>query len=175
MPYFRDHFRIHNAVFSKLTGRYSSSISKSLCRAFLAAGFLSFALASIVSNASAQTDAPPSDDLKPVPVFSAGMGFITQFQGGRPNLDPLVSPIFLIPLGDHWLIESRDTFESDFAQPPGSSSFHGYIQKEVDYLQLSITSPIRISRLPLAAISRHSAFSTNGSTRFGFATCRPTR
>jgi hypothetical protein len=64
------------------------------------------------------------------------MGFVTQFQGGQPNLDPLVSPIFLVPLGDHWLIESRDTFESDFAQAPGSSAFHGYIQKEVDYLQV---------------------------------------
>jgi hypothetical protein len=77
-----------------------------------------------------------SDTQRPVPIFSAGMGFITQFAGGQPNLDPLISPIFLIPIGDRWLIESRDTFESDFSTPPGSDTFHGVIQKEVDYLQL---------------------------------------
>jgi hypothetical protein len=77
-----------------------------------------------------------SDAQRPVPIFSAGMGFITPFQGGQANLDPLISPIFLIPIGDRWLIESRDTFESDFSQPPGSNTFHGVIQKEVDYLQL---------------------------------------
>lgn len=86
------------------------------------------------SSLSAQTE--DSDAQRPVPIFSAGMGFITPFQGGQPNLDPLISPIFLIPIGDRWLIESRDTFESDFSQPPGSNTFHGVIQKEVDYLQL---------------------------------------
>ena len=86
------------------------------------------------SSLSAQTENP--DAQRPVPIFSAGMGFITPFQGGQPNLDPLISPIFLIPIGDRWLIESRDTFESDFATPPGSDTFHGVIQKEVDYLQL---------------------------------------
>lgn len=73
---------------------------------------------------------------KPVPIFSAGMGFITPFEGGQPHLDPLISPVFLVPLGDHWLIESRDTFESDLSTPPASNSFHGALAKEVDYLQL---------------------------------------
>lgn len=85
----------------------------------------------------AQTDdSSTTETPKPVPILTSGMGFVTQFQGGQPNLDPLVSPIFLVPLGDHWLIESRDTFESDFAQAPGSGTFHGYVQKEVDYAQL---------------------------------------
>jgi len=79
-----------------------------------------------------------TDDLdsKPVPILSAGMGFLSYFQGGQPHLHPLFSPVILVPLGDHWLIESRDTFEADFAQNPGSSVFHGSVEKEVDYLQL---------------------------------------
>ncbi len=77
-----------------------------------------------------------SEDISSVPIFSAGMGFLTYSQGGQPHLHPLFSPVILVPLGDRWLIESRDTFEADFAQPPGSSTFHGYLQKEVDYLQL---------------------------------------
>lgn len=86
------------------------------------------------ARAQAQDD---SFDLpKPVPVFSAGMGFITPFQGGQAHLDPLVSPVLLVPFGDHWLIESRDTFESDLSTPPGGNGFHGVVEKEVDYLQL---------------------------------------
>ena len=64
------------------------------------------------------------------------MGFITNFEGGQPHLDPLLSPVILIPFGDRWLIESRDTFESDLVQLPGGNSFHGVVEKEVDYLQL---------------------------------------
>ena len=91
-------------------------------------------LLTFASSLCAQSE--DSDAQRPVPIFSAGMGFITPFQGGQANLDPLISPIFLVPIGDRWLIESRDTFESDFSQPPGSNTFHGVIQKEVDYLQL---------------------------------------
>lgn len=86
--------------------------------------------------AGAQTQDDSFDLPKPVPVFSAGMGFITPFEGGQPHLDPLISPIFLVPLGHRWLIESRATFESDLSTPPGSNSFHGVLEKEVDYLQL---------------------------------------
>jgi hypothetical protein len=101
----------------------------------LAAAFVLLALGPRVA---AQTDRPDlaNDPPEPVPLFSAGMGFITPFEGGQPHLDPLVSPVFLVPIGDHWLVESRDTFESDLATPPGSDSFRGVVQKEVDYLQL---------------------------------------
>ena len=82
------------------------------------------------------------DNLKPVPLFTTGMGFIVPFQGGQPNLDPLISPVILAPIGRNWLIESRDTFESDLATPPGSNAFRGTVEKEVDYLQLDyIASP----------------------------------
>jgi hypothetical protein len=81
-------------------------------------------------------DSPDSPSAQAVPIFSAGMGFLTYFQGGQPHLHPLFSPVILVPIGDRWLIESRDTFEADLTQQPGSSSFHGYLQKEVDYLQL---------------------------------------
>jgi hypothetical protein len=82
-------------------------------------------------QAQQQDDTP-----KPVPVIIGGAGFITTFDGGQPHLGPLIAPVILVPLGDRWLIESRDTFESDLSQPPGDSSFHGHVLKEVDYLQL---------------------------------------
>jgi hypothetical protein len=76
------------------------------------------------------------DTPKAIPIIIGGAGFITTFDGGQPHLGPLIAPVVLVPLGDRWLIESRATFESDLSQPPGSSSFHGKVLKEVDYLQL---------------------------------------
>src|SRR5262249_1011309 len=72
----------------------------------------------------------------PVPVLTAGIAFNTVFQGGTPNLDPLVSPVLLVPVGDKWLFENRDTFESDLAPHPGPRGYHGPLEKEVDYAQL---------------------------------------
>lgn len=97
---------------------------------------LGLPLCAAAQTQTAQTQNDSFDLPKPIPVFSAGMGFITPFEGGEPHLGPLISPVFLVPLGDHWLIESRDTFESDLSTPPGSNSFHGTVEKEVDYLQL---------------------------------------
>lgn len=73
---------------------------------------------------------------KPVPVVIGGAGFITTFEGGQPHLGPLIAPVLLVPIGDRWLIESRNTFESDMTQQPGSSSFHGQVLKSIDYAQL---------------------------------------
>jgi hypothetical protein len=85
----------------------------------------------------AQSDSPDDTDaIKPVPILSAGMGFITPFEGGQPHLDPLISPVLLVPIGDRWLFESRATFESDLVTPPGSGAFRGVVLKEVDYAQL---------------------------------------
>jgi hypothetical protein len=86
------------------------------------------------TRANAQVE--DSEAIKPVPVFTMGAGFISSFEGGTPHLGPLVSPIFLVPIGENWLIESRATFESDLAPPPGSTDFKGVVEKEVDYLQL---------------------------------------
>jgi hypothetical protein len=94
------------------------------------------------TTANSADSALDFDNIKPVPTLSAGMGFIVPFEGGQPNLDPLISPVILAPLWRNWLIESRDTFESDLATPPGSNAFRGTVEKEVDYLQLDyIASP----------------------------------
>jgi hypothetical protein len=74
--------------------------------------------------------------IKPIPVLSVGMGFVTPIEDGSVHLHPLIAPVVLIPFGEHWLFESRATFESDLAQPPGTSAFRGVVQKEVDYSQL---------------------------------------
>lgn len=82
------------------------------------------------------------ESIKPVPIFSLGGAYVSQFEGGQAHLEPLVSPVVLVPLGNKWLIESRDTLETDLTPPPGGSGFKGSLEKEVDYLQLDyIASP----------------------------------
>lgn len=107
------------------------------CR--LLAATLSLILACI-SGLAAQTQ--ESGSTKPVPILTGGSGFITTFDGGDAHLGPIVAPLLLVPFGDHWLVESRATFEADLARLPGSNAFRGKLAKEVDYLQLDyIASP----------------------------------
>jgi len=88
----------------------------------------------LASGLAAQS--PPSDEVKPVPLLTGSAGYISTFDGGEPHLDPIVTSILVIPMGQRWLFESRNTFETDMVQVPGESGFHGKIRKEVDYAQL---------------------------------------
>jgi len=78
---------------------------------------------------------PPSA-LTPVPVFSMGVAMVTAWQGGQPNLEPLVSPVGLIPIGQKWLVEGRGTFESDLIPDPTGPGWKGSLEKEADYVQV---------------------------------------
>ena len=121
----------------------SANQARLRCVAVLLALFLVpavFAQAQTQGPTLGQTDPNSPDvilpELSAVPIISAGLAYNTFFQGGTPNLHPLVSPVILIPLGQNWLIESRDTFEINLAPVPGESGYKGYLQKEVDYLQV---------------------------------------
>jgi len=107
-----------------------SSLFSSYCRISLLGALLTF-LAVPALHAQDQSDNP-----KPVPVVIGGAGFITTFQGGQPQLGPLIAPVLLVPIGDKWLIESRVTFEANLTQEPGSSAFHGQVLKSIDYAQV---------------------------------------
>jgi hypothetical protein len=76
------------------------------------------------------------EEVKAVSLLTGSTGFITTFQGGQPQLGPIVTGVVLLPIGERWLFETRDTFESSLVQVPGLSGFHGQLRKEVDYAQL---------------------------------------
>jgi hypothetical protein len=137
----------HPVAINQTRRRYAQQVKRcnasviNKMRALVLAALLSlFILPSVfaqeTSGSQSQVDSQDIDSIKPAPILSAGMGFISSFQGGQPHLDPLISPVLLIPIGSRWLIESRDTFESDLVQLPGGNSFHGVVEKEVDYFQL---------------------------------------
>ncbi|HYL85966.1 MAG TPA: hypothetical protein VE263_17190 [Candidatus Angelobacter sp.] len=80
---------------------------------------------------------PTDEDVKPVPLLTGSSGFISNFDGGQPDLHPIVTPLLLVPIGQRWIFETRATFETDMVQIPGRSGYHGGpVQKEVEYAQL---------------------------------------
>ena len=96
-------------------------------------------------NAAADPPAPQSaagdstntyTPVKPVPLVSGFGAFIPTWEGGAATLVTIVTPVVLVPLGDRWLVESRGSFEGDFARPDGGGPFQGKVEKSVDYLQL---------------------------------------
>jgi hypothetical protein len=108
--------------------------------ASLLAAFLVFALFPRALRAQSSVVGPQDsqqlDNEKPVPIFTGSAGFISDVTGGSPDIHPIFSGIILIPIGDRWLIETRESFEDDMVQEPGRSGFHGPVEKEVDYAQV---------------------------------------
>ena len=76
-----------------------------------------------------------SETDRPVPILTGNAGFFTNVSGGQTELVPEVNPVLLVPLGDHWLIESRAEFEGDFQRSDGGGPYGGMVNKEVNYLQ----------------------------------------
>jgi len=94
------------------------------------------------SPSSPNALAPDPDTIQPIPVLQVSGAFQTVFEMGETHIHPLVTPVVLVPFGQRWLLEARGTFESDLAQVPGQSGFHGAVQKEEEYAQLDfIASP----------------------------------
>ena len=98
---------------------------------------LVMAVLTFLSAPRTLAQAPVDNDIKPVPLLTGSAGFITNYEGGQPDLHPIVTPLVLLPIGQRWLFETRATFETDLVQVPGRPGFHGGpVQKEVEYAQL---------------------------------------
>jgi len=112
----------------QINGWLGRQVSRWIALAVLLTTFLACRL-------NAQT--PPEEDVTPVPLLTGSTGFITTFNGGQPDFHPIITPLLLVPIGKRWVFETRATFETDLAQVPGRSGYHGGpVQKEVEYAQL---------------------------------------
>jgi hypothetical protein len=60
-------------------------------------------------------------DAQNTPLISGGVGFLTTTNGGVTTLQPVISPVAAVPLGEHLLIESRAYIE-DFIAPKNGNS-----------------------------------------------------
>ena len=90
------------------------------------------ALAVVSHPASAQT----ADTDKPVPILSGSIGTFSFVTAGQNVIDTQINPVLLVPLGEHWLVESRAEFEGEFQRPPGGGPYGGPVDKHVDYAQV---------------------------------------
>jgi hypothetical protein len=81
---------------------------------------------------SAQT----ADSEKPVPILTGSIGTFSFVTGGENLIDTQINPLILLPLGDHWLIESRAEFEGQFQRPLTGGPYQGPVTKHVDYAQI---------------------------------------
>jgi hypothetical protein len=76
----------------------------------------------------------PSD--KPVPILTGCAGYFTFVTAVQSELDAQINPVLLLPLGEHWLVESRAEFEGAFQRPPDGGPYGGPVSKNLDYAQL---------------------------------------
>jgi hypothetical protein len=88
------------------------------------------------SFAAAQTLPEISELPKPVPILSGSIGTFSFVTGGKNLIDTQINPVLLVPLGDHWLFESRAEFEGQFQRPPDGGPYGGPVTKHLDYAQL---------------------------------------
>ncbi len=86
----------------------------------------------LVPNLFGQT----SGNDRPVPILTGSAGYFNFVTAGQNEIDAQVNPVLLLPLGDHWLVESRAEFEGAFQRPPNGGAYGGMVSKNLDYAQV---------------------------------------
>ncbi|MGB7849095.1 MAG: hypothetical protein WBL63_26015 [Candidatus Acidiferrum sp.] len=72
-----------------------------------------------------------------VPILTGGAGFFGATQGGASSFEPVVAPVLVVPLGEHWLVESRANLLGFIARQDGTTGpYHGQFFGTLEYLQL---------------------------------------
>ncbi len=124
-----------NALKSLLGMAVSFTRRKTVSRrlqGILLSGIVLFLLLSSPAWIAAQNP----DIEKPVPILTGSAGAFSFVTAGQNIIDTQINPVLLVPLGDHWLIESRAEFEGAFQRPPGEGPYGGAVDKHVDYAQI---------------------------------------
>src|SRR5258708_5807764 len=85
-------------------------------------------------------------DAQNTPLISGGVGFLTATNGGVTALQPVISPVAAVPLGEHVLVESR-AYISDFIAPKNGNSgpYQGDFFAGLQYLQLDYIAAPKVT------------------------------
>jgi hypothetical protein len=95
---------------------------------FRTAVCITLLLLSSAIRVSAQSDTP---------IISGGIQYASTTSGGATVFQPIISPVVAVPIGQHFLIESRATFDEVIFRENGNSGpYHAQTFSSVDYLQL---------------------------------------
>jgi hypothetical protein len=80
------------------------------------------------------------------PLISGGIGFLTTTNGGVTTLQPVISPVAAVPLGEHLLVESRAYIEEFIAPENGNSGpYQGDFIANLQYLQLDYIAASKLT------------------------------
>lgn len=72
-----------------------------------------------------------------VPIISGGIGFFNTTNAGVNSFQPVLAPVIAVPLGNHFLVESRFDFREFYTPKNGTSGpYEGTFFKSTQYLQL---------------------------------------
>jgi hypothetical protein len=89
------------------------------------------------SQSSSSSTDTREDHAGYVPVISGGFGYVHNVNGGVTTVEPLISPVLLVPFGSHVLLESRTDFTGFYQRnPQPDGPFKGKVFKNVEYAQL---------------------------------------
>src|ERR1700685_2396366 len=59
------------------------------------------------------------------PVISGAIGFIDHTNGGTTSLQPVIAPVAVIPIGSHFLVESRADIREVIVPEGGDGAYEG--------------------------------------------------
>ncbi len=81
-----------------------------------------------------------------VPLISGGLGFLTNTSGGSTTVQPVISPVTAVPLGEHLLVESRAYLAEIVAPKNGNTGpYQGDFFAGLQYLQLDYIAAPRLT------------------------------
>ena len=85
-------------------------------------------------------------DAQNTPLISGAVGFLTTTNGGVTFLQPVISPVAAVPLGEHLLVESR-AYIGDFIAPKNGNSgpYQGDFFAGLQYLQLDYIAAPKVT------------------------------
>lgn len=79
------------------------------------------------------------------PAISGAAGFISTTNSGQTFLQPVIAPVAVVPLGDHFLIESRADLRGFIARQDGNGPYQGQFFTTLEYAQLDYLANKRLT------------------------------
>jgi len=80
------------------------------------------------------------------PLISGGVGLVSTTNGGATFLQPIIAPVGVLPLGDHFLVESRADLRGFIARSGGTTGpYEGEFFANLEYLQLDYLADSKLT------------------------------
>jgi hypothetical protein len=79
------------------------------------------------------------------PLISGAAGFLSSTNAGTTDIQPVIAPVAVVPLGSRFLIESRADIRGFFQPKDGTGPYQGQLFTSLQYLQLDYIATSRLT------------------------------